>query len=286
LALAGLTPVSRTAIWDESLATIKATHDLPDSPFELSPKDYLKRLSAAATNADLRNSQGLRIEFVAAQPLGATSYEAMIFESGKVPTRLPEVGAASIDVIHDFLNALMWFAWPRTKAALNAAQYQSTKLSAKENAKENAKAVVDLSGASNSQRGVYRDRLTLLDESGVVVVCTEALAALFKARQWPQLFYDNRTAMLRGEFQVFVIGHGLLQRLKAPFKSITAHAWVIEGAEQMSVDERMALQVPSLNRSQPLPVMGLPDWHRSWFEGEQDAAFYNDQNVFRVPVCE
>jgi hypothetical protein len=281
LALAGLTSLSRHAIWDELLATIKAKHGLPDSPFELSPKDYLKCLSAAATTAGLRNSQGLSVEFVEARPLGATSYEAMIFESGKVPTRVPEDGATSIDVIHDYLNAQMWFAWPRTKAALNAAQYQS------------AKAVVDLSGASNSQRGTYRDRLTLLDESGVVVVCTEALAVLFKARQWPQLFYENRAAILQGEFQVFVLGHGLLQRLQAPFKSITAHAWVVsgllpEGSERHEIseglDKHMAMQVPCLDRSQPLPVMGLPGWHRSWFEGEQDAAFYNDQNVFRVPA--
>jgi hypothetical protein len=263
---------NRRAIWDELLATIKAKHGLPEAPFELSPNAYVDQLNEASTNAGLCNNQGLAIEFVEAVPLGATSYEAMIFESGKVPTRLPEVGANATDVIHDYLNALMWFFWPLTKAALNAAQYQSSKV------------LVEPSGISNSQRGAYRDRLTLLDESGVVVVCTEALGALFKTRQWTQLFYDNQAAILQGEFQVFVLGHGLLQRLQAPFKSITAHAWVVEGVGAFGLDERMAAQVPFLNRSQPLPVMGLPGWHLSWFAGEQDAAFYNDQNVFRTPV--
>jgi hypothetical protein len=251
-------------------------HGLPESPFELPANEYLERLSAASARAGIVNSQGMVIEFVEALPLGATSYESMIFRSGKVPTRLTEVGATAIDVVHDYLNALMWFAWPKTKAALNAAQFHS------------AKVLVSQSVASNSQRGSHRDRLTLLDESGVAVVCTKSLGALFKARQWTQLFYDHRDAISRGDFQVFVLGHGLLQRLQAPFKSITAHAWVFEDDGTIifheGLDGRMAAQVPDLGRSHPLPVMGLPGWHRSWLEGEQNAAFYNDQNVFRVPI--
>jgi hypothetical protein len=47
---------------------------------------------------------------------------------------------------------------------------------------------------------------------------------------------------------------------------------------------QMAFQISALSRSQPLPVMGLPNWQRSWFDGEQDATFYNDKNVFRTPV--
>jgi hypothetical protein len=268
LALASL---NRKAPWDDYVAAIKATHGLPESPFELTPTNYLKRLNEAAFKAQLCNQQGLTIEFIQASPLGATSYEAMIFESGKVSTRLPEL-AASIDVVHDYLNALMWFAWPLTKAALNSAQTQS------------AKAATDQIFSTTSQRGTYRDRLTLLDESGVIVVCTEAMGALFTARQWNELFFDNRALIEKGDFQVFVLGHGLLQRLQAPFKSITAHAWVVSSDSADNIDARMASQVSALSRSQPLPVMGLPAWHRSWFEGEQDATFYNDQNVFRTPV--
>jgi hypothetical protein len=110
------------------------------------------------------------------------------------------------------------------------------------------------------------------------------MGALFAARQWVQLFFENRASIERGDFQVFVLGHGLLQRLQAPFKSITAHAWVVSSNSVADVDAQMAAQVPTLHRSQPLPVMGLPNWQRSWFDGEQDAAFYNDQNVFRTPV--
>jgi Protein of unknown function (DUF3025) len=263
-----LANVNVRAPWDDYLSAIKAKHSLPESPFEFATKDYLQRLSEAASNAGLCNQQGLPIEFVEASPLGATSYEAMIFESGRVSTRLPDLGAP-IEVVHDYLNALMWFAWPRTKAALNAAQYQS------------ANGQPDLSTSATSQRGTYRDRLTLLDESGLVVVCTEAMGALFIARKWSQLFFENRAAIDSGDFQVFVLGHGLLQRLQAPFKSITGHAWVLANDSILGADTQMASLVPTLSRSQPLPVMGLPNWHRSWFEGEQDATFYNDQKVFR-----
>jgi Protein of unknown function (DUF3025) len=266
-----LASVNHRAPWDDFLGAIKAKHGLPESPFELTPNDYLQRLNKAGLAAQLRNHQGLPIEFVEASPLGATSYEAMIFESGRVSTRLPELGAP-IDVVHDYLNALMWFTWPRTKAALNSAQYQT------------AKTVTDQAISITSQRGAYRDRLTLLDESGVVVVCTEAMGALFAARKWVELFLENRAAIEKGDFQVFLLGHGLLQRLQAPFKSITAHAWVVLNDSAADIDAQMAAQVPILNRSQPLPVMGLPNWQRSWFDGEQDATFYNDQNVFRTPV--
>jgi Protein of unknown function (DUF3025) len=266
-----LASVSHRAPWDDFLAAIKAKHGLPESPFELTPNDYLQRLNKAGLAAQLRNHQGLPIEFVEASPLGATSYEAMIFESGRVSTRLPELGAP-IDVIHDYLNALMWFAWPLTKAALNMAQYQS------------AKDITDRPSFTTSQRGAYRDRLTLLDESGVVVVCTKAMGALFTARKWVELFLENRASIEKGDFQVFLLGHGLLQRLQAPFKSITAHAWVLSCDPATNVDVQMAFQISALSRSQPLPVMGLPNWQRSWFDGEQDATFYNDKNVFRTPV--
>jgi hypothetical protein len=268
LALASL---SNKAPWDDYLGAIKAKHGLPESPFELTPTDYLKRLNEAAFKAQLCNQLGLPIEFIQASPLGATSYEAMIFESGKVSTRLPEL-EAPIDVVHDYLNALMWFAWPRTKAALNSAQYHS------------AKSAIDPIFPTTSQRGTYRDRLTLLDESGVIVVCTEAMGALFTARRWVELFFENRALIEKGDFQVFVLGHGLLQRLQTPFKSITAHAWIVSSDSTDAIDARMASQVSALSRSQPLPVMGLPAWHRPWFEGQQDLTFYNDQSVFRTPV--
>jgi hypothetical protein len=261
--------VGHQAPWDTYLAEIKAKHRLPESPFDLAPNEYLYRLNEAVANSRLCNQQGIPVEFVAASALGATSYEAMIFEAGRVSTRLPDEGVAAVDVVHDYLNALMWFAWPLTKAALNAAQYES------------AKAPADQANTGSSERGFHRDRLTLLDESGVLVVCTPALGKLFSARKWMQLFFENRQSIEHGDFQVFVVGHGLLQRLQAPFKSITAHAWLIEIDGLLTLDAQMALQVPALSRSLPLPVMGLPNWQRSWFEGEQDATFYNDKNVFR-----
>jgi hypothetical protein len=265
---------------------------LPQSPLNLTAFELTQRLNSAARAVNLKNSSGLQIKFADIHTAGAIDYESSVFEQGIVPTRMQSAGFNSTnstssistnsinttDVWHDYLNALMWFCWPKTKAALNAAQHAAMVLNQGRSA-ANRK-------LHTNARGSVRDRLTLLDESGVVVMCSPEMNEVFKSRAWTSLFLDHATAIENGDFSVYIIGHGLLQRLQAPYKAITGHCWVFEMrngqlpsqplADSLLSGEAHALAVP-----RPLPLMGLPGWHKSWFAGQQDEAFYNDVKVFR-----
>lgn len=60
----------------------------------------------------LATGRGLPLRFIEQATLPAgVAYETHIAETGAVPTR---------HNLHDFFNALVWFAYPRIKAALNA----------------------------------------------------------------------------------------------------------------------------------------------------------------------
>src|SRR5512147_150765 len=105
--------------------------------------DWRAALSAEARQRRVVNSAGMAVEFVAADDAGGAAYEAHIAATGRVPTR---------DNAHDLFNALVWLAWPRTKAALNARQ-------ALELARDGVR----------GRRGPVRDAATLIDESGLLL---------------------------------------------------------------------------------------------------------------------
>jgi Protein of unknown function (DUF3025) len=268
--------------WDAPIAALTVQYGLPPSPLGLTANQLSQRLNAAALTAGLINSRGLQIQFADIQTVSAIDYENSIFDQGIVPTRMPAAVASSTDVWHDYLNALMWFYWPKTKAALNAAQHAAIELNQIQQSATSQQPV--------NARGSVRDRLTLLDESGVVVLCTPAMNEAFKKRDWQSLFLGHKAAIENGDFAVYIIGHGLLQRLQAPYKAITGHSWVFEmskeirassSANQQVADALLSEQALTLAAPRPLPLMGLPNWHKSWFEGLQDQAFYNDSKVFR-----
>jgi len=107
---------------------------------------------------NLRNAAGLALVFVAARPkprgsrrrqvaqLTQLSYEAQIYQKGEVPTRLGSW--------HDFFNALVWCAYPLTKAALNQRQIDAA--------------------ASSKTRVREQDRLAMFDEGGIIQLQGEA----------------------------------------------------------------------------------------------------------------
>ena len=211
---------------------------------------------------------GAPIRFVRASDLPGVDYERHIFESGEVSTRENNW--------HDLFNALVWCRLPRLKAALNALHYGH------------------LETRSDGRRGALRDALTLLDESGVIVLgrnrdVLEALAA----RDWQTAFRREADAW-RSELRVVVCGHGLLEKLLQPYKAITAHALLCQvefpcesaGEYPLEVVDTAlaqlllegALQTGPANLS-PLPLMGIPGW---WWDGCQDQAFYRDAAVFRA----
>jgi hypothetical protein len=89
--------------------------------------------------------------------------------------------------------------------------------------------------------------------------------------------------------EVILFGHSLIEKLAAPYKSITAHVWTMKmdsawfamshQAQQAVLDEHIAsMLLEGFDNSAfcHLPVLGVPGW---WHE--QDAEFYADTDVFR-----
>jgi hypothetical protein len=175
------------------------------------------------------------------------------------------------DSWHDLFNALVWCRMPHLKAGMNARHYQ------------------ELEKYPRGRRGKARDALTLLDESGVIVMGSdqEALQALAN-RDWNAAFVTHRNAW-SSNLKVAVCGHSLLEKFLDPYKSMTAHALIVYTAVQFSLEQLdellgIALSAGGLFNSSaslsPLPLMGIPGW---WPSGEQDGSFYRDRSVFRPP---
>jgi len=207
------------------------------------------------------NRAGLPIQFVPAGSLPGVDYEKHIYETGEVSTRESSW--------HDFFNALAWCRFPRLKAAMNARHYD------------------ELGRKKGGSRGKQRDALTLLDESGVIVSGTNpaVLQALSK-KDWKTAFLTHRSEW-ESSIRVAVCGHAILEKFLAPYKSVTAHALLLQTPVEMSnndLDEWLgsALLAGNILASpaglSPLPLMGIPGW---WKSGVQDKSFYNDRQVFR-----
>ena len=220
----------------------------------------------------IQNQRGLPVCFVQQDALPPdVSYEAFIHTTGQVPTR---------DNLHDFFNTLVWLSFPRIKQQLNALQ-----------ATEIGKAGI------GGSRGATRDVATLFDENAALIVVRSCSVGneLFdglRGHLWSKVFIDLRIEFIEHS-DVWLFGHALLEKLVNPYKSITAHAWVVfaeddyfEKTDEQRrewLDTRVAreLEQPAEEelhpaRFTPLPVSGVP----GWWPG-QDQAFYADQKVFR-----
>ncbi|TDG22406.1 DUF3025 domain-containing protein [Paraburkholderia silviterrae] len=249
---------------------------------------YLDELNADAHAAQHRTGRGQTLGFIAQDdlPEGA-AYEAHIAATGCVPTR---------HNLHDFFNALAWFAFPRIKATLNARQA----------------AAIDVLGVGPTRGGV-RDALTLFDENAVLFASADsALTQALRGFDWHALFVAGRAAWETADgetagttaavahdpansparCEVHVFGHALLEKLIAPYAACTAHAWVVDvppayfawprAQRNAYLDETVSAALAAnahLNgRSfSPLPVLGIPGW---WAPNEAPA-FYDDATVFR-----
>lgn len=208
----------------------------------------------------IRTSGGHMLRFIPQDALPpATAYEAHIATTGEVPTR---------DNLHDFFNALMWLHWPRAKAVLNARQ---------------ARAIAqDGIGAA---RGKVRDTATLFDENTLIFLRTDdGPERCLTGFDWHGLFVRSRAGW-GVSCAVLPFGHALLEKLVAPYKSVTAHAWPVcvaaLPADRASLDAALAdtlLDTELTPRDfRPLPVMGIP----GWCDANEDVAFYSDTTVFR-----
>ncbi|MEZ0189286.1 DUF3025 domain-containing protein [Ralstonia solanacearum] len=225
--------------------------------------DLRDALNAHAERQDLWTAGGHPLRFIPQDtlPPGA-AYEAHIAATGGVPTR---------DNLHDFFNALIWLHWPRTKATLNARQ---------------AGAIArDGIGAA---RGAVRDAATLFDENALIFLhSSDVPERCLTGFDWPGLFIEGRAAWGRS-CAVLPFGHALLEKLVAPYKSITAHAWPVRvvsleaSAKTVSIDAVLADRLAGADLTtgdfRPLPVMGIP----GWCDANRDPAFYSDTAVFRA----
>lgn len=230
-------------------------------------------LNAASAAQSLCNHQGMPIRFVPQSELpAAMPYEAFISVTGKVPTR---------NNLHDFFNGLIWLAFPKIKARLNALQ-------AAEIVKAESMAQAAVTGMR--VRGKVRDAATIFDENAAIFLTrNQELVDALRAHRWTDVFMA-RPAVFERDCEVHLFGHALMEKLVSPYKAITAHAWVVVVDEayfmmpnqyrRAWIDRLLAEQlVGGLETSDftPLPVFGIPGWTQ-----QQDAAFYADVSVFRA----
>ena len=197
-------------------------------------------------------------------------YEPRCYLSGEVQTRP--------DNWHDLFNALVWLTFPKAKAAINARHYQ---------------ALTDGADSADSQRGRVRDMATLLDESGVIVVCANPeLAELLLTFQWKELFWQQRE-QLRAAMGFYVFGHGLYEKALDPYVGMTGQGLVLHVDQTFFnwslpvrlayLDERVAeyLDNPghclSPRELHPVPLLGIPGWSAD----NVQSAYYDNTSYFR-----
>jgi hypothetical protein len=215
-------------------------------------------LTATAERLGVRNATGRPIRFAPAGAAGESAYEAHIGRTGEVPTR---------DNRHDFFNALVWLAFPRTKARLNALQSEA----------------IAATGIG-AQRGPLRDAATLIDENAVLVVTQRMdIVDAVRRHDWHAAFIEHRAAW-GAEVRPVVFGHALMEKLVAPYKAITAHALPVRLAAGAGLEDIDARVAAALDRTLAprellaLPVLGIPGW-----ADNDDPAYYEDAAVFRPP---
>jgi DUF3025 family protein len=214
-------------------------------------------LNRVADDAGLTLPDGRRLRFEAApsRRTSALVYERRIADEGIIEFR---DGSH-----HDFANALAWLAFPLTKAALNAIHLREGR------------------DTTANGRSRVRDGATLVDEAGMILVCRNAeLVSLLREWQWRALFWERRASVAE-EFTPLVVGHGLLDKLRAPFRALTAQALIVDVAREFAdVAASMLIRDPAFApyRLQPLPVAALPGWDVEAI-GE---CLFDDREVFRV----
>lgn len=244
----------------------------------------LAALNALAARHALRTESGRPIRFVEPYAVPVGAYERVVHETGCVPTRTVGEG-----MLHDWFNALAWLAFPHAKARLNAVH--AAVLAADRDPGE-LRAGIDPAAsrmqrsarrAPGGRRGRVRDAATLFDESGAVFVCrAPRLRDAFVARDWTTLFVRERASFVR-EVRVVVFGHALFEKLLDPYKSICAHAVVLDSGEasiaavDAALATRLEADVLATGMLHPLPLLGVP----GWCAANEDPSWYDDPAVFR-----
>lgn len=199
-------------------------------------------------------------------------YEPRCFLKGEVPTRANNW--------HDLLNALVWLAFPKAKAAINARHFLALTWGS--------------SPSALSQRGAVRDTCTLLDESGVIVAYADAnLAELLRNFEWKELFWRRRT-QVRSSMGFYLFGHGLYEKMLDPYIGLTGQGLLLQveqifftwtnERQQAHLDELLFAYLNSeahcrsTRELTPVPLLGVPGWTAE----NENAEFYDNTGYFRT----
>jgi hypothetical protein len=246
---------------------------LPDSPLFAPLAPHLARLPRGRwpTHAELTDlaigvvtSRGMPVRFVAPRERSDRErryYEIHIAETGAIETR-PENW-------HDLFNALVWVAFPRAKAQINA---------------QHAAILEERGEAEAKRRSPERDALTLFDEGGVIVACDDpSLTQLIADFEWKELFWGRR-AELEARMRFFAFGHALYEQALQPYLDMVAKTVFVDLARDLAGADRL-LAAHFADRSRfaspksmaPMPVLGVPGWH----PGTATESFYDDPVHFR-----
>ncbi len=197
----------------------------------------------------------------------ALGYEQRIYLKGEIQTRLCNW--------HDYLNALVWLTFPRSKQRLNVLQHQL------------------ISRCSTKQRTALQNQLAHFDECGVVVIYRQQrYADWLRQHKWLELFWQAREVLLNN-MQFFIFGHGLYEKALQPYIGLTGKALVfavddyfftLEDTEKwMYIDELIHGCLNNFSwwqtnkKLQPLPILGIPDWYH-----QQNKHFYQNASYFRA----
>lgn len=218
---------------------------------------------------ELAAQRGLPVQF--APPVDdGLAYEERIFRTSAVATRNANA--------HDLFNALVWLAFPQTKAVLN---------------RRHVEALREQGGAV---RGPLRDALTQFDECGVIVVGSDPeLWDEICAHRWQEVFVTQR-AELKRTTRFIVFGHASHEALLAPFHGLCGKALFlsvtaamlgkIDHGDLTEVDAMLTRRLASADfltcaprDFQPLPLLGIPG---ATVENEAPD-YYADTRQFRPP---
>ena len=232
--------------------------------------DYAELLA----EKEITNAKGLPLRFVGqgvktGKP--EDKYEARIYLKGEVQVRS--------ESWHDLFNVLVWLTFTNSKAELNRRHFLAQEKMVSE-------------GSQN--RGPTQDALTLFDEGGVIVACSDSrLTQLLMDFKWKELFWGKRNAVI-ASMKFFLFGHAIYEKALQPFTGITARAVIFPvaadffaaalGQQLQILDEKLAdyLHNPHhFNRTAdlaPIPILGV----RGWNDENERESYYENEAYFRA----
>lgn len=218
----------------------------------------LAELNREASRRGLQSGGGAALRFVAPSAMSC-SYEERVFASGEVVTRA--------DNFHDFFNALIWLAFPRSKQALNQRHADTLR-----------------AGSEGCRRGALRDAMTQFDECGVVVAGMPAdLQRALRSHSWREVFVERRAELI-STTRFLVFGHGSHDALRTPYPGLCGKALFLDVPCDKPLEEidqglarRIAIADFSPRDWQPLPLLGIP----GATPDNEDPIYYDDTRQFR-----